>query len=75
VCISVCVCLNVYRSMRVRVCVCVCVCGNGLDRFAKEAAVRTENYPARYFRVRVEPIWHTGLSRSTYRSHSVCVGV
>ena len=22
------------------------------------------------FRVRVEPFWHTGLSRSTYRSHT-----
>ena len=41
-------------------------CGNGLDRFAKEAAVRTENYLARYFRTGTKPIWQSGLSRSTY---------
>ena len=32
---------------------------------------KVRNYLSKYFRVRVEPIWHTGLSRSTYRSHNI----
>ena len=32
---------------------------------------KVRNYLAKSFRVQVEPIWHTGLSRSTYRSHSM----
>ena len=34
---------------------------------------KVRNYLAGYFRVRVEPIWHTGLSRSTYRSHKILI--
>ena len=32
------------------------------------------NYLAMYFRVQVQPIWRTGLSRSTYRSHKILKG-
>jgi hypothetical protein len=64
------------------VCVWVCasvltVCENGPDERLRPVfqigSTWTRNYLAKYFWARVEPTWHTGLSRTTYRPHKIVI--